>query len=520
MDNRKYNIFFHLHTVSGIVVSVVLFVIFFAGSFSFFRADFNDWQANRYSPADKYLHVDFDDTLASLDSAYSLQGRSIEISRPHAENQFVVNLEPTKDSLAPKKARTAHYLYIDPKTFKAETYEESYKIGEFLYRLHFFAQIPYPYGYYLSGFTALFFLFAIITGVLVHWKKIVSNFYVFRPKEKLKTLWTDAHTALGMIGLPFQFVYAVTGAFFMLNIFLVAPSVFTFYGGDQVKLYDELGYLHQKYEFTGKPIGTQLHFDDLIQKAERQFASFRIGSIHIENYGDSSQHILAEGSVPKSSRFNGLGEVVFDAGGNVVHKKDPYVSAGYLEMTKDLLYRIHYGDYAGYAIKSISFLFGIITCFVILSGVMLWLVARDKKNLDEKKRKFNNRVVHIYLAISLSMFPVIAATFIAVKLYPDAGMEFLYSFYFVGWLLLSLFFIWRKNNEFTTFYSLILGSLIGLCIPLANGLVTGNWFWKVLFSEFHPAFVDVFWIGISVIALTAGLKMTKKLPNQGTSSKF
>ena len=35
MGNRIYNILFHTHTVSGIVISVALYVIFFTGSFSF-----------------------------------------------------------------------------------------------------------------------------------------------------------------------------------------------------------------------------------------------------------------------------------------------------------------------------------------------------------------------------------------------------------------------------------------------------------------------------------------------------
>ncbi|RYG94835.1 PepSY domain-containing protein, partial [archaeon] len=35
--------YFHTHTVSGIVISVVLFVIFFAGSFSFFRDEIINW---------------------------------------------------------------------------------------------------------------------------------------------------------------------------------------------------------------------------------------------------------------------------------------------------------------------------------------------------------------------------------------------------------------------------------------------------------------------------------------------
>lgn len=32
---------------------------------------------------------------------------------------------------------------------------------------------------------------------------------------------------------------------------------------------------------------------------------------------------------------------------------------------------------------------GIISCFIIISGILIWLVARDKKSVAEKKRKFN-----------------------------------------------------------------------------------------------------------------------------------
>ncbi|TEB41333.1 PepSY domain-containing protein, partial [Flavobacterium circumlabens] len=147
-----------------------------------------------------------------------------------------------------------------------QTYEESYSLGEFLYRLHFLAQVPYPVGYYLSGFVALFFLFAIVTGVLLHWNKIVSNFYTFRPKEKLKTLWTDSHTALGMIGLPFQFVYAVTGAFFMIKLLIVAPSVMALYKGDQNKLYDDLEYINPVYNFENKKLANPFSINEFVAK--------------------------------------------------------------------------------------------------------------------------------------------------------------------------------------------------------------------------------------------------------------
>jgi uncharacterized iron-regulated membrane protein len=240
MNNRNYNIYFHTHTVSGIVISVVLFVIFFAGSFSFFKDEIINWERSESVAITKEIQLDYDKALNNLDKQYTLHGRNISISRPNSERRVNIYLEGTKDSLATAKLKESSFFYLDTKNFTSLTYEDSYLLGEFLYRLHFLAQIPYPIGYYLSGFVALFFLFAIVTGVLLQWNKIVSNFYIFRPKEKLKTLWTDAHTSLGMIGLPFQFVYAVTGAFFMIKLLIVAPSVMALYKGDQDKLYKDL----------------------------------------------------------------------------------------------------------------------------------------------------------------------------------------------------------------------------------------------------------------------------------------
>ncbi|RZJ73369.1 PepSY domain-containing protein [Flavobacterium sp.] len=517
MENRKYNIFFHLHTVSGIVISAVLFVIFFAGSFAFFRDDINNWQHNQSAADNEYLlpTANFKKTLFTLDTAFVMQGRTVEFSRPYAENFIVAHMDPTSDSLADKKARIHEYVYFDARKSKFQTYEEGYALGEFLYRLHFLAQIPYPYGYYLAGFTALFFLFAIITGVLVHWKKIVSHFYTFRPKEKLKTLWTDAHTALGMIGLPFQFVYALTGAFFLINIFLVAPSVGLFYGGDSEKLYADLGYMNHRVEFANKRISALPDMDALAKTAEAQFPDFHLTALEIQHYGDANMRIIAKGMLDKSQKMSSVGRVVFDSDGKILAKQDPYETTSYLDTTRNLLYKLHYGDYAGYSMKIVSFIFGLITCFVIISGVMLWLVARDKKKLDEKKRRFNNAVVRIYLAISMTMFPITAATFLAVKLYAAADMTFLYSFYFIGWLLLVIGFLLKRSLAFTTKYNLLLGSILGFLVPIANGVATGNWFWKALSNDmFSMFFVDVLWIGLSLLGLYSFLRTKKSQRTQ------
>lgn len=503
MNNRNYNIYFHTHTVSGIVISVVLFVIFFAGSFAFFKDEISTWERNESVAVKKEITLNIETALDSIGKKYNLHGRSISFTHATTERRVNVSLEGSKDSLATKEDKESHFFYLDTKTFKASTYEESYSLGEFLYRLHFLAQIPYPIGYYLSGFVALFFLFAIITGVLLHWQKIVSNFYLFRPKEKLKTIWTDAHTSLGVLGLPFQFVYAVTGAFFMIKLLIIAPVVMTLYKGDQNKLYQDLEYSSIPHDYKYTPLQAPYPIDKLVMEAKNKWPNFDLTTVKIENYGDSNMHLTVEGELGYNTQFTGIGKLVYQiASGKVITVKDPYTQTTYLDSVKNILYRIHYGDYGGYALKIISFILGIISCFVIISGVMIWLVARDKKGVPEKKRRFNRRVVHIYLAICLSMYPITALTFIAVKIFYPLGQSGIYTLYFVSWLLLSLFFIIKRDDAFTNKYCLISGSILGFLVPITNGIVTGNWFWKsYIQNQFQLFFVDVFWIVLASISL-------------------
>ena len=516
MNNRNYNIYFHTHTVSGIVISVVLFVIFFAGSFSFFRDEIINWERSESSNVTKEIQLDYNSALDTLDKKYILHGRNITISKPSNERRVAIYLEGTKDTLAPAKQQEAQFFYLDTKNFKSYTYEESYSLGELLYRLHFLAQIPYPAGYYLSGFTALFFLFAIVTGLLLHWKKIVSNFYVFRPKEKLKTLWTDAHTSLGMLGLPFQFVYAVTGAFFMIKLLIVAPAVMALYNGDQDKLYKELEYNDPVYKFDNRKLATPFSIDQLVAKTKNNWNDFEITRVFIQNYGDINMHVLVEGELASHRKFTGIGKVVYRiTDGKEIAKKNPVTQNNYLDAVKNVLYRIHFGDYGGYALKIVSFILGIITCFVIISGVMIWLVARDKKNMPEKKRRFNETVVRIYLAICLSMYPITALSFIGAKLFYPLSQSNLFILYFGGWLLLSLFFIIRKNNVFTNKFCLISGSILGFLIPVTNGIISGNWFWNsFLQNKIQIFFIDIFWIILASITLYIFFSLKAKDENK------
>jgi hypothetical protein len=141
----------------------------------------------------------------------------------------------------------------------------------------------------------------------------------------------------------------------------------------------------------------------------------------------------------------------------------------------------------------------IITCFVIVSGVLIWLEARNKKNISEKREKFSRRVANVYLSLCLTIYPATALSFIVSKLIPrDFDLQrqsILYLSFFGGWLLLALLFGLKKNNYFTNKYTLLLAAVAGLAIPLVNGLSSGNWFWITFAKHQTGIFViDAFWI--------------------------
>lgn len=521
MNIRNYNKFFHLHTISGIIITAVLFVFFFAGSFAFFKNEINNWQNNTPKSTFSANTLDYNTIVDSINTQYGLYGRNISFRITDRSRVVGLVVSPSKDTLNPKASERSFVMY-DTASDNSKTYAEGYSLGEFLYRLHFLAPVnslasfSIPLGYLIAGLVSFAFLFAILTGALVHWKKIVSNFYVFRPWEKLKTVWTDLHTALGVISFPFQLIFAITGSYFFLTTYFVANAVASLgYGGDVKKLQEDVGGRKApktEIAFANIPLQEQININAYVQKTLDRWEDGIITYVEVSNYGDQNMQIKLLGKVAENKQFNSKGEIIYHIGtGEVEEKTNPNDESTYSEVVSNLMYVLHFGAFGGYAVRIAYFLMGIAGCFVIISGVLIWLVARDKKNVPERKRKFNFWLANIYIAICLSMYPVTALAFIAVKVNPNGGQPFIYSFYFYTWLAVTLLLAARKSIYKTNRDCLLIGSIIGLLIPITNGIVTGDWFWSNWKKQYYDILIiDVFWIIIPLITLFAWYLVRKK----------
>jgi uncharacterized iron-regulated membrane protein len=538
MDNRKYNIYFHTHTISGIIICAVLYVIFFAGSFSFFKDDITAWQKNTSHVTHKNgVTKDFNKVLDSLSEHHKLKGRDFDFSVTRSGMGAYVTMSPSNDSTLKKKAKpkkaaataqrrgrgrnddSAYFTY-DFVNQKQADYGSSYDMGEFLYRLHFLAQlnivplrVGIPFGYLLAGVVSFLFLFALITGLMLHWDKIVSNFFTFRPFNKWKTVWTDMHTALGVIGFPFQLIFAITGVILIVNSVLLLPYTKVLYKGDTQTLYSEMEYSdNTKYEYTYTPLKASFNLNDFVQNIEKKWGQSDTRIVSIRNYQDSNMHVIVTSKPPGEVRFSGMGKIVYRVRDHkILSEVNPLENSSYVDKVKSVVYHLHFGDFGGRPLRVMFFVLGLIGCIVIISGILIWLVARDKNNVPKHKRIFNFWAANVFVASSLSMMPVTAITFIALLFTDKPDQAYIYHWYFYSWLILSIYFIARKNLALTNRHTLILSIITYGLVPVFDGVMRNNWFWNTFQQgAYDILFIDLLFLSIAIVSAIVLTKLKDK----------
>ena len=518
LGNRAYNVLFHTHTVAGIVISFALFVIFYAGAFTLFRDDFYQWEnpTARIPVAEDF---DFERAFEEVDKVYDLDPHAItNIGFPNQHDPFFQVYGAVHDTDSTTKRMAA---YVEPGTYAIQDITKPLTtVGRTLYGLHYFRQIP-VIGLYLSGFVALFFLFATVTGLLIHWRNLLTKFYAFIVQGKWKQIWTNAHTVLGVIGLPFQVIYAVTGAFFGLLSLVLLPSVLILYGGDSSKVFNivrpENG-IALKHD--AKP-ADNISVVTLKKQIQETYPGYHITRAAVRNYG--LEDALITWTIKDGKGITTDGRITMYMSDGIPIEKASLFPAEkkYYSTVLEIIGKLHFADFGGFLVRVVYFVLSMITCFMIISGILLWQAARDNNRYTAKQRRFHHRVTKIYLAICLSMFPAFAIIFIANKMMPIgmADRAFLVNtIFFLSWLLLFVMgCFWnsyaRQNKNY-----LMIGGVLSMLVPVANGIATGDWFWLVWRTFPNVASVDISWLFTGLIALFVALKVLK-VPEQVIAKK-
>lgn len=511
--NRIYNILFHLHTVSGIILSVVLFVIFLAGAFTLFKNEFYLWE-NADARHRTIPETDPREILEKVNAwveDFDLNDDTF-ISFPTDQTPLILVYGHRKP---PGSEAEVHFTgKMNPVTLELSE-QGTTAIGETLFRLHFLDQIPYV-GRLLAGFVSVFFVFSLITGVVIHWKNLFTKFWSFSLKGVRKQIWTNAHTVFGILGLPFQLMYAVTGAFYILLALVLMPAVMVMFDGVPEKAY---ALAFPAYGIT---------YDE--KAADHQSMLEKLPELHrqaLDEYGEKYQiigihthHLLKEDAVV-NYRFVSRNPAVFAshgyigyrlADGTQLYSSMPEIDKKFTHKIIEAVMHLHFGTFGGVWLKILYFILSLFTCFMLISGVLLWKEARNNRQYTLEQKWFHHRVTLVFLAVCLSLFPAIAALFAAERLVePGEGHVSTVNMIFFGsWAVLTLAGICLKEEaKITRLYVGVL-AFLSLAVPVVNGLKTSDWFWQTPITQVWVT--DVCWLAVGL--LSTGVVFYDRFPGR------
>ncbi|QFU23599.1 PepSY domain-containing protein [Shewanella eurypsychrophilus] len=369
------------HSWLGLIISGLLFIVFFMGSISLFRSEIYLWSVlPHHTPAQgEVLSPSEIMTLAIKDRSFNAKEHLTLVS-PTDEMPFY---KVYVDIVLPEDATTdIDYvsLLMDPVSGEIVANVDDFYLADFIYQLHYDLNIPN--GGYIIGFVTLFFFFALISGIFIHARKLFRQFFLYRTNEGKRDQLLTMHNVIGVMSLPFTLMYAITGLIFNLVIIYQIAFALVLYKGDQQALLSDAGYTQQMPEWLDKPLDTRAEVDTLVAQHIQEFGqSPRV--IRAYNYGDSSALLHIFGS--ESGKFVSPVEQVFSLkDGETLFSRAPE-TPNTMTTGRIVLSTLHFGDYGGMDLRVIYLILGLGVCTLIVSGNLLWAEKRQQQRQSSLK---------------------------------------------------------------------------------------------------------------------------------------
>jgi uncharacterized iron-regulated membrane protein len=449
-----------LHTWAGLMVGWVLFFVFLTGSAGYFATEIGRWmQPEQLLP--QHIAAEPAQGVAAAQrllfrEAVAAQRWYIFLPGGRGGPQWRVlwsGARADSRGAAAFDPRTAEVLPELPSGALRATGG-----GRALYRMHYnLRYLPHGAGVFIVGICTMVMLLALVTGVIVH-KKIFAEFFTFRPGKGPRS-WLDAHNLASVAALPFFVMITYSGLVFFMYHYLPA-AMHASYGADEEWVRKGQGFFKPDYVNPLNPRanarfdplhvpaqadgGAAMALADLrvpLQQAQRLWGVRGVGRIEVEHPGRARARIVL---TRQPQGLEGNGTLVFDgATGRLLDAPQPRSAAWAVQR---VLIQLHEGTFAGWGLRWLYFLSGLLGCAMIATGLILWIAKRrreqDKRLAAGQPVAFGFRLVEALNIGTLGgLCTAVALFFWANRLLP-VGMaqraDWEFHCLFITWGLLLL----------------------------------------------------------------------------------
>lgn len=384
MRSEFIRIYKSVHTWTGIVAGMALFIAFYAGAITIFKEPLARWAAAPSAVHGATLPLDqapdlivrtlrehpavAKDFRLHLTAAEHLpQGLSWQVREDHADDH--------------DHSSVRHYIATLDAGGAARVEEvHPSELAEFIDVLHRVVGLPFdtdPNRWLMGVFAALYAV-ALVSGVIVLLPSLVKDFFALRVGKNLKRMWLDAHNVVGIVSLPFHLVMALTAI------------VFAYHDGFYL-IQDKL--IHDGKWATafarGGPPSTAPPRDpasmrspaELLAGVQALSPSFEPTSLQYLNITGPRATVRVWGHDPAahSPRFVGGFVAVDPYSGKIMNADFLPGRQNAPNATVGSFFALHFGTYGGTPVQWIYFLLGLAGAWLFYGGNLLWVETRRIK---------------------------------------------------------------------------------------------------------------------------------------------
>lgn len=370
-----------VHTWTGIIAGLVLFIGFYAGALTMFKPAIENWA----TPPEQKLHQVSPDKLDELITLSSQDNK-------HLEKGFKINFTNDQSPLTWFEKGGGRGLQLENREVHATLSDKgelitvtanTNELGALIDHLHRTAGIVGKVGHedlgvLILGVAAVLYFIALVSGVIFLLPTLAKSFFAVRDNKGASRFWLDSHNLIGVISLPFHIIIAWTVVVFAFHD--------PFYGGLET-IYGDKPLFER-----GEPSDIVYSLKDLPSIAEYQLKAkelapeYTLTGLDFARLTTNSPSLAMEIVSDNKMMRGGYTDIIY---------MNPYTMAiefttvaepdNYYGPIVKTFFGLHFGNYAGNFGRWVYFALGMLGAFLFYSGNLLWLEKRRQKQAQQTR---------------------------------------------------------------------------------------------------------------------------------------
>lgn len=239
--------------------------------------------------------------------------------------------------------------------------------------LHIQLHLPTMPGILLVGIVGVMLCALIVSGLVAH-PRILRDAFRLRTGGNTRLATVDLHNRLSVWGLPFHLIIALTGAFIGLASLYYAGIAAVAHDGDRETV---IAQMYGADPVIETPAPQRPNIRAALSALSNEAPEAKPIYVAIQHPGTGRQFIEVAATLPGRLVYSEIYR--FDTAGDYLGHQG--LSDGPVgRQAAYSVYRLHFGDFAGWPVKLLYLLMGLALTVICASGVNIWLAKRSDRS--------------------------------------------------------------------------------------------------------------------------------------------